>query len=96
MNRNSSPPYSWTNYAVTAVGGALQVRVDDGGFANPTRRTLCFDLDAANDVTVDIYYTLIGARALEGVAGSERRLQAIGPWLNEHMCPFKYTGAQLE
>lgn len=38
MNRGSSPAYTWTNYLVSWVGGALTVTVDDGNLANPTFR----------------------------------------------------------
>ena len=96
MNRGSSPSYSWTNFDVRAVGGALTITIDDGNSGDPRFRDWCWNMDPENDEIVDIYYQRLGARALRGVdevapadavgeASAARQAQAIGPWLNPFM-----------
>ena len=96
MNSGSTPAYSWTNFDVRAVGGALTVTIDDGNSGDPRFRTFCWNMDPENDEIVDMYYEQLGARVLRGVedaaaapaeagASVARQAQAMGQWLNPHM-----------
>ena len=73
MNRGSSPSYSWTNFLVSWVGGALTVTIDDGNLANPAFRDWCWNMDPANDEPVKIFYQQLGGRQLgASEEGSDR------------------------